>query len=511
MAAAPEALVARSARLTIGEILRDQTALRPDAIAIEDDSRSYSYKAFNARVNRLANGLADMGVGHGDRIAVLAENRIEYMEIAYAAAKTGAIICALNWRLAAGELTHCVNLVTPKLAFVSERFAESFAGLDIAVEETVQLSNAYEALLAASDAREPDITVDPEDGLAIIYTSGTTGLPKGALISHRAEGARTQSSCVDFGLQPGDSFLAWPPMFHMASMDQAISVLSLGGKVIVVDGFDAERMVDVTVSEPQWWLLLMPGMIEPFAEALKRRNAPAKPVTVVGAMADLVPRHQIAEITELVQAPYANTFGSTETGLPPASAGLIPVGVTPDSLSKTQSALCRCRLVDRDDNEVTTGEVGELAFRGPTLFSGYWNAPEANAEDFCNGWFHMGDAFRRNPDGTLDFVDRVKYMIKSGGENIYPAEIEQVLLAEPKVDDAVVVRAPDDRWGEVPIAFVAANDPALTADDLSQQCRAALAGYKQPKKIRFVALDDLPRSTTGKIQRHEVEKWLTES
>tara|TARA_A100001037_G_scaffold30026_1_gene23752 strand:- start:2378 stop:3262 length:885 start_codon:yes stop_codon:yes gene_type:complete len=294
-------------------------------------------------------------------------------------------------------------------------------------------------------------------------------------------------------------------------MDQAISVLSLGGKVIVVDGFDAERMVDVTVSEPQWWLLLMPGMIEPFAEALKRRNAPAKPVTVVGAMADLVPRHQIAEITELVQAPYANTFGSTETGLPPASAGLIPVGVTPDSLSKTQSALCRCRLVDRDDNEVTTGEVGELAFRGPTLFSGYWNAPEANAEDFCNGWFHMGDAFRRNPDGTLDFVDRVKYMIKSGGENIYPAEIEQVLLAEPKVDDAVVVRAPDDRWGEVPIAFVAANDPALTADDLSQQCRAALAGYKQPKKIRFVALDDLPRSTTGKIQRHEVEKWLTES
>ncbi len=133
MAAAPEALVARSARLTIGEILRDQTALRPDAIAIEDDSRSYSYKAFNARVNRLANGLADMGVGHGDRIAVLAENRIEYMEIAYAAAKTGAIICALNWRLAAGELTHCVNLVTPKLAFVSERFAKSFAGLDIAV------------------------------------------------------------------------------------------------------------------------------------------------------------------------------------------------------------------------------------------------------------------------------------------------------------------------------------------------------------------------------------------
>jgi len=507
----PETLIARSAQLTVGEILRDQAALQPYALAIEDGKRCYSYAVFNARVNRLAHALAAKGVAHGDRIAILAENCIEYMEVAYAAAKSGAIICALNWRLAAGELSHCVNLTTPKLAFVSERFAETFATLETATEETVIFGDAYEELLAAASPDEPTITASPEDGLVIIYTSGTTGLPKGALISHRAEIARMQSSCLDFGLRPGDTFLAWPPMFHMASMDQSISVLSLGGKVIVVDGFDAERMVDVTTTEPQWWLLLMPGMIEPFAEALKRRNMPAKPVTVVGAMADLVPRHQIAEITTLVQAPYANTFGATETGLPPASAGLIPIGVTPDSLSKTQSAMCRCRLVDPDDNDVAAGAVGELAFRGPTLFSGYWNAPDANAEDFRGGWFHMGDAFRRNPDGALDFVDRVKYMIKSGGENIYPAEIEQVLLADPRVDDAVVVRAQDDRWGEVPVAFVAANDPALTAEDLAGQCRAALAGYKQPKQIRFVALDDLPRSTTGKIQRHEVEKWLAGS
>lgn len=509
MTAAADPLIAGSAQLTVGEILRDQAALRPDAVAIEDGERRYSYAAFNARVNRLTHALRDRGIGHGDRIAVLSENRIEYMEIAYAAAKAGAIICALNWRLAAGELTHCVDLVTPKLAIVSERFAETFGNLDTEVADTVVLGADYEALLAAANADEPEIAAAPEDGLVIIYTSGTTGLPKGALISHRAEIARAQSSCVDFGLQPGDSFLAWPPMFHMASMDQSISVLSLGGKVIVVDGFDAERMVEVTVTEPQWWLLLMPGMIEPFAAAMKQRNAKAKRVTVVGAMADLVPRHQIAEITALVQAPYANTFGATETGLPPASAGRIPIGIAPDSLSKTQSALCRCRLVDADGNDVADGDVGELAFRGPTLFSGYWNAPEANAQDFRGGWFHMGDAFRRNPDGTLDFVDRVKYLIKSGGENIYPAEIEQVLLADPRVDDAVVVRAPDDRWGEVPVAFVAANDPDLSIVDLAARCREALAGYKQPKQIRFVALDDLPRSTTGKIQRHEVEKWLT--
>ncbi len=508
MTEAPEFLVARSAQLTVGEILRDQAALRPGAIAIEDTDRRWTYAQFNARVNRLAQGLARRGVGHGDRIAILAENCIEYIEVTYAAAKTGAIVCALNWRLAAGEIAHCVNLATPRIAFVSERFAESFAALATTVEEVVVFGDAYEALLAAADPSEPEIAATPEDGLVIIYTSGTTGIPKGALISHRAEIARMQSGCIDFGLQSGDTFVAWVPMFHMASMDQSISVLCLGGKVVVIDGFDAERMVDAVSTDPQWWLILMPGMIEPFAGALKRRDAKPQRITLVGAMADLVPRHQIAEITELLQAPYANTFGSTETGLPPASAGRIPIGVAPDSLSKTQNAMCRCRLVDADDNDVADGEVGELAMRGPTLFSGYWNAPEANAEDFRGGWFHMGDAFRRNPDGTLDFADRVKYMIKSGGENIYPAEIEQVLLADPRVDDAVVVRAPDERWGEVPVAFVAANDPSLTTDDLSAQCRVALARYKQPKQIRFVALDDLPRSTTGKIQRHEVEKWL---
>src|SRR5947207_8825042 len=137
--------------------------------------------------------------------------------------------------------------------------------------------------------------------------------------------------------------------------------------------------------------------------------------------------------TALLQAPYANTFGSTETGLPPASAGLLPVGQIPESLAKTVNALCEIRLVDAEDRDVADGEAGELAIRGPTLFSGYWNAPEATAHDFRGGWFHMGDAFRRNPDGTLGFVDRVKYLIKSGGENIYPAEIERVLLSDARV------------------------------------------------------------------------------
>jgi acyl-CoA synthetase (AMP-forming)/AMP-acid ligase II len=184
------------------------------------------------------------------------------------------------------------------------------------------------------------------------------------------------------------------------------------------------------------------------------------------------------------------------------------VGQVPPSLGKTQSPYCEVRLVDAEDEDVADGQPGELAMRGPTLFSGYWAAETTNTHDFRGGWFHMGDMFRRNPDGTLDFVDRVKYMIKSGGENVYPAEIERVLLAEARVADAVVVKRRDERWGEVPVAFVARKDTTLTEDELLRQCRAGLAGYKQPKAIHFVKVEALPRSTTGKIQRHEIEGWL---
>jgi fatty-acyl-CoA synthase len=231
-------------------------------------------------------------------------------------------------------------------------------------------------------------------------------------------------------------------------------------------------------------------------------------IRAIGAMADLVPPHQLAELTAALQAPYLNTFGATETGLPPGTADLIPIGVTPTDLAKRQSGFCEVRLVDEADREVPDGTPGECAMRGSTLFSGYWRAPETNAQDFRGGWFHMGDLFVRRPDGRLAFVDRAKYMIKSGGENVYPAEIERVLMADPRVVDAVVVRQADARWGEVPVAVVARQDPSLEAADLQARCRAALAGYKQPKAIHFVAPADLPRSTTGKIQRHEVEAWL---
>jgi fatty-acyl-CoA synthase len=278
--------------------------------------------------------------------------------------------------------------------------------------------------------------------------------------------------------------------------------------VITLDGFNAPRLADIVESEALGWLLLMPGMVGAFAEELERRKIEPRGVKLCGVMADLVPPAEIARITRLLGAPYANTFGATETGCPPCSSNRIPIGVAPSRLSKEQSPFCEIKLVDANDAEVPDGAPGELCIRGPTLFSGYYRADAVNAEEFRGGWFHMGDVFVRNADGTLDFVDRVKYLVKSGGENIYPAEIERVILQDERVIDVAVVRRPDAKWGEVPVAFVARHTESLEAADLYRRCRRELAGYKQPKEIHFIKPEEFPRSASGKIQRHELEKRL---
>jgi len=497
-----------AAHLGVADLLRKRALERPNAPALTDGRVTYGYAELDERTRVLASALEAAGVAPGDRVALLSENRIEYIELELAAAVLGAAVACLNWRLSDDELRHCIRLVSPVLAVVSPRFAQALARIDHGAPRVVALGPDFERLRAQGRSDAVERGVEPESGLVILYTSGTTGMPKGALVSQRAMVARAMVFAADFGIDGRHSFLAWSPLFHMAATDHALATLMLGGKVIVRDGLDVSTICDLLARERMGWLVAMPGMIEQLIEGLKAHAGPIIPPVMVGAMADLVPRHQIAELTRLIGAPYLNSFGSTETGIPPASAVLLPPGEVPESLSKRESGLCRIRLVDREDRDVALETPGELIIRGPTLFSGYWNAAETNARDFRGGWFHLGDMFVRHADGSLDFVDRVKYMIKSGGENIYPAEIERVLLTHPAVADAAVMRKADARWGEVPVAFVALKEGEGDVAALAAWCRERLAHYKVPREFRFIAFGDFPRSSTGKIQRHEIEARL---
>ncbi|MBT4046272.1 MAG: acyl--CoA ligase [Rhodospirillaceae bacterium] len=504
----PSENVIASRRGTIGALFHARVPANPDHWAVIAGDRTLSYTELEDRSNRLANSLLAMGLSRGDRVGMLARNCLEYLEVELAAAKTGIILACLNWRLGDRELTHCINLVEPKVIIVQSALTETLDRLDLHPHRRIVIGEDYEEFLAAGSNSYPDLDLDPEDGLVILYTSGTTGLPKGALVSHRAMVARGLCFASELEVPIGDNFCAWPPFYHMASTDQSLATLLRGGTIYVVDGYEPDQLIHLLERVEFRFFALMPGMVGQFAEILKARGVKVKGVGVCGAMADLVPREDIAAATLAMGAPYYNTFGATETGMPPASSNAIPVGVAPTNLAKRQSSFCELRLVDPDDNQVPIGTPGEVALRGPTLFSGYWNADETNAHDFRNGWFHMGDVLRRNEDGTLDYVDRVKYMIKSGGENIYPAEIEQVMLTDARVHEAVVVRRPDRKWSEVPVAFIVPADPTLTADELMDLCRDNLSSYKRPKDIIFLTEEELPRSTTGKVQRHELEARL---
>lgn len=508
----------------MASLVTSQARLGATRIAVESASASAgsgsrTYAELDERSRRLATALLALGVTRGSRVALLSENRAEYLEIVLAAAHIGAAVACQNWRLTATEIAACVALVEPTLAFVSPAHLDKRQAFALPDLKVIAFGAPYERMLAEHDPHPGDADVDPEDALLLLYTSGTTGTPKAAVISHRAEIVRNLVTRAEFGVAPGDAFVAWSPLYHMGAMDNSLGTLMCGGKVIVHDGFDADRLARTVAEESLGWLLLMPGMVGRFAEALRRGNVRPKGVRVCGVMADLVPRQEIQAITALLSAPYANTFGSTETGCPPCSSSLIPIGVVPERLSKQQSPFCEVKLVGPDEREVNVGEPGELCVRGPTLFSGYFRADAVNEADFRGGWFHMGDVFVRNPDGTLDFVDRVKYLIKSGGENIYPAEIESVLLRHPQVVEAAVVRRADETWGEVPVAFVALRDATLAEPagkasvkaELEAHCRQYLARYKQPKSIEFIAFSEFPRSASGKVQRHELERKLRSS
>jgi len=526
---AQEEFVRQSRRFTVGDLLRKGARMYHDRVAVSEPAHEVTYAELNKRVNAFGNALRDRGHEPGEAtIAILSENRGEFVEVMFAGAKLGSLVPALNWRLERDELVHCVDLVEPDVLVVSEQYREKAEWIESSADSDPTIVNLdggdgdldYDSLVAAGDTAEPapDHDIDPEQGLVVLYTSGTTGLPKGVVISHRAWLARGYTYIIDFDLEKGDCQLAWPPLFHIVSADWLPAIFTLGGTFYPVEGFDTERIVDILEEDGGGigWMVLLPGVVERLLEYVEAHDidpsADFREIRNIGALVDLIDPKKVEAVTEKFDMPFKNSYGATENGNVLSAGNDIPVGVRPtdDDLPKVESSFVDLKLIDEDWNEVEGR--GELATRGPTLCSGYIKNAEANREDFNNGWFRTGDIFVHDEEaGTYHFVNRRKYLIKSGGENIYPAEIEKVLLEHEAIEEAVVVRVADEKWGEVPRAVVSTYDEdAVDVDDLMDRLSERLANYKLPQYFDVVHPDEFPRSATGKIVRENVEGWAVD-
>lgn len=494
---------------SIGNLLSKQARIRGDKICLREGPKSWTYRELDQEVSRVSAYLIAKGMQRGDRVAILSRNSAFYLILGLAAARTGSILVTLNWRLSPHELDYAVSLVAPRLLF----YAGSYADALTEIKPGPELIEASESVLTEIYAHPPlerPVQVEPEDGCLIIYTSGTTGFPKAALISQRALIARLHIHFIDYGFDHEDVFYAWSPLFHTAAIDLSIATLIMGGSVVVTDGMDFELLVELMEREKLSNLMFFPGMITDMITRLRERKPRVRGIKKFGAFADLVKPEQIAEVTTLLNAPYCNTFGMTEAGTSPASAGFLPIGKEPENRAKRENSLCEVQVVNAEGIEVGPDEAGELVLRGPVLFSGYWGDAAATREAFRGGWYHTGDIFVRHADGSLTYSGRQKYLIKSGGENIYPAEIERALMTHPDVVEAVVVAARDEKWGEVPIAVVSLSRPEGDINALAAHCETRLAKYKRPKGILVVEDAFFPRNNTGKVIRATVETWVAQ-
>ncbi len=492
------------------DITAKRAALTPERIAFEDavSGRTLTYAQLEERCARAARVLADLGVARGDRVAILCRNRIEFFEIMFACAKLGAILVPLNWRAPAAELQPLMADCGAKLLAFGREDAVTAHALTHEGLAALALDNlgpmagepTYEHLLDNAAPLRTDRLWSGDATWFLMYTSGTTGAPKAVIQTYQMSAVNAFHVTQAFGVGAGDTTLNFLPLFHTAGIQLVtLPTLIAGGRVIVTASFDAARALqlmarlDVFFGVPAVYqqLALHPAFEQADLSRVRAWGCGGAP------LADTLVERFAAK-----GALVCNGYGMTETG-PTAFVGapeyaLAKIG----SVGKPQMLL-DVRIVGADGQDVAAGESGEIWMRGPGLTPGYWNRPEETAKAFTpDGWLKSGDIGRCDEDGCYYVAGRIKEMYISGGENVYPAEVENVLARHPSIQEAAIIGVPDDRWGEVGCAFVMlkAGAPPVGASDLIQFCRSKLAAFKAPKQVVFV--DDFPRTAAGKVQKH---------
>ena len=505
--------VARAAGYPVRDIFHRAFRIYADRIAVTSETGRWSYRELGERSARLAAALHELGIRRGDRVAVLSETRPEYVETYAALATLGATALTLNIRLHPDEVAYCVDTGRPTALLVSEQLTGLVSDLRQrpgSVRSWICLDGeppgflGYPALLADAIGPAPQVDVTADDTHNVLYTSGTTGVPKGAMISQGAAAVRALRLAQWFGLTPDDGFIGWLPLYHCGGDESLYATMLTGGTYATLRRADVETMFRMIERDRLSWTLLLPGVITDFLNHPRRAEYDLSSLRFAIGYANMMPL-VVQRLTETFGIDFYDAFGQTESSYLLAH-GVSGPGEMP-TLRKTPAPLLDVRLVDDDMREVPVGQPGECVVRGPSVMSGYLDDPAATRATFEGGWLHTGDLLMRDEDGTLSFVDRKKYLIKTGGENVYPAEVERVIAEHGAVQEVCVFGVPDAHWGEtVKAAVVPRPGVTLTAADIDAWCRDRLARYKRPRQIVLLTADQLPRSTTGKVQRHELAK-----
>ena len=499
--------------MLIGDVLAKRAATTPDREALISRGEVFTFFRLNRRANQVAHALLGMGVEAGDRVGLLMHNSNEFLEIYFALSKIGAVLVPLNTRLSAVEMDFILEDCSVKLFIFQESFASlvqelayAAAGCPMITTGASRLPGAdlYQALLDRGDPHEPNIPLKENDLNVIMYTSGTTGHPKGAMLTHRGMYGAGLEMLIGLHYQYPDRCLILGPFFHSGSITPFIGHVIKGVGSVVMEKFDPQAalalietyrihmMIGVTAIMKM--MMDVPDLSSYRLDSWKYAILPGSPL----------PFALVKEAYDRTGVLCQNLWGMTELCGPGSFMNVEDILRKPESAGKPYFNVT-LRIVGHDGTVLPAGEVGEVVVRAPHAMLGYWNRPNATRETLRTGWLHTGDLGYVDAEGFLYIIDRKKDMLVSGGENVYPAEVERVIQQLPEVVDVSVVGVADEKWGEVPKAFVVLQkDCFLSSSNITGHCRSQLAGYKVPKLIEFI--DQLPRTPSGKVLKRKLRE-----
>ena len=501
--------------LTLADAIATHARLNPDGLGARDSHRSLTYAQWHERANRLAAGLLTAGLSKGDRVGVLAYNCIEWVEIYVALTRSGLVAVPLNFRLTAAEIGYILNHSEASALIAGIEFCATVdrvrAELAIQPERYIVLGEqsvmnwiAYEDVIERSIESYSFDTVASEDICALMYTSGTTGRPKGAIRSHAGSTLIALATALEMGFSRDDTALLVMPLCHANSLYFATTFIHLGATCFIDDrrSFDPEALLATLAQEKVTFTSLVPThfiMVLALPDAIKQRYDVSRVEKLMISSAPARKDIKLAILDYFCNSHLYELYGSTEAGwvtLLRPEEQINKLG----SVGREWAGSGAIKLLDEHGREVADGEIGELYSRTSYVFDGYWKNPDKTAEAFYDQWCSVGDMARRDEDGYIWLVDRKSNMIISGGENIYPSEVESVLGSHPKVKDVAVIGIPHHKWGEIVQAVIVLYDGQQAgAQEMQIWCKQRLAGFKCPRSVAFINDADMPRNVTGKI------------